>query len=234
MYNKIINLDTVGRVAEGLKELRGDMVFIGGAVISLYTDDPAADEIRPTQDVDLTINLGNGYAKIVQMNERLSELGFNPTHEGKSICRYQYDGIDVDIMPASDTAIGPSNKWYLPGFDNLEQVTLENGLEINLLPAPYFLATKFEAFKDRGDGDYRGSADFEDIIYVLDNRTTIVEEILGADPEVKNFLQNEFHGILENPAADEILSMHIHPLVVGERFPIMMEKLKTIIIEQAK
>ncbi len=37
-----------------------------------------------------------------------------------------------------------------------------------------FLATKFEAFKDRG-GDYRTSHDFEDIVYVLDNRTTIVE-----------------------------------------------------------
>lgn len=29
------------------------MVFIGGAVISLYTDDPAAEEIRPTSDIDM-------------------------------------------------------------------------------------------------------------------------------------------------------------------------------------
>lgn len=228
MYNKVINLDTVARVADGLKELRSEMVFIGGAVISLYTDDPAAEEIRPTQDIDLTINLGEGYMEFVKMNERLSELGFNPTHEGASICRYKYDDIDVDIMPASDTVIGPSNKWYLPGFEKLEQITLENGLEINLLPSPYFLATKFEAFNDRGNGDYRSSADFEDIIYVLDNRTTIVEEILVSHGEVQDFLKNELSKILSNPSADEILSMHIHPLVVEERFPILIEKIEKI------
>jgi predicted nucleotidyltransferase len=132
-------------------------------------------------------------------------------------------------MPASDTAIGPSNKWYLPGFENLEQVTLENGLEINLLPSPYFLATKFEAFKDRGNGDYRSSADFEDIIYVLDNRTLIVDEILAGDHDVKNFLKNQLEIILESSSADEILSMHIHPLVVAERFPVLMEKIKAIL-----
>jgi hypothetical protein len=31
------------------------MVFVGGAVISLYTDDPATDEVRPTSDIDLTL-----------------------------------------------------------------------------------------------------------------------------------------------------------------------------------
>lgn len=228
MYNKIINLDTVAKVADGLKELRSKMVFIGGAVISLYTDDPAAEEIRPTQDIDLTINLGEGYIELVKLNERLSELGFNPTHEGASICRYKYDNIDVDIMPASNSVIGPSNKWYLPGFEKVKRVTLENGLEINLLPAPYFIATKFEAFNDRGNNDYRGSADFEDIIYVLDNRTNIVEEILASDTEVQSFLRNELNKIVSNPSAEEILSMHIHPLVVKERFSLLLEKIYLI------
>ena len=31
--------------------------FVGGAVISIYADDPAADKVRPTQDVDLTLKL---------------------------------------------------------------------------------------------------------------------------------------------------------------------------------
>lgn len=59
MHNKIINLDLVAQVAQGLQELKDKMVFIGGAVISLYTDDPAAEEIRPTSDIDMTINLAN-------------------------------------------------------------------------------------------------------------------------------------------------------------------------------
>ena len=59
LENKIINIAVVAEIAEALKDIKQDMVFVGGAVISLYTDDPAADEIRPTQDVDMTINILN-------------------------------------------------------------------------------------------------------------------------------------------------------------------------------
>jgi hypothetical protein len=71
MHNKVINIALVAQVAHGLKELREKMVFIGGAVISLYTDDPAADEIRPTKDIDMTIDLVN-YAAWAKMQERLA------------------------------------------------------------------------------------------------------------------------------------------------------------------
>lgn len=51
MHNKVINLALVAQVAKGLKELNEKMVFIGGEVISLHTDDPAAEEIRPTAEL---------------------------------------------------------------------------------------------------------------------------------------------------------------------------------------
>ena len=102
-----------------------------------------------------------------------------------SICSYKYQDIAIDIMPADDSSIGVSNIWYKPGFRYLQQIALEDGTNINILPSPYFLATKLEAFKDRGKNDFYGSHDFEDIIYLIDNRTTIVEEILTADEEIR-------------------------------------------------
>ena len=57
MENKIINIAIVAEIANALKELKDQMVFVGGAVVSVYADDPSANEIRPTSDVDLTINL---------------------------------------------------------------------------------------------------------------------------------------------------------------------------------
>jgi len=57
MENKIINLAVVAEIAEALKGYNTKMVFVGGSVVSLYTDDPAADEIRPTGDVDMTLNV---------------------------------------------------------------------------------------------------------------------------------------------------------------------------------
>lgn len=227
MYNKVINLALVAQVAEGLKELREKMVFIGGAVISLYTDDPAADEIRPTTDIDMTINLAN-YAEWAKMQERLAELNFYPDPEGQSICSYKFEKIAIDIMPADESSIGVSNKWYKPGFKYLQQIELPEGISINILPAPYFLATKLEAFKDRGGNDFYGSHDFEDIIYLLDNRTTIVEEILAADEDVRQYIKQELILIKNHPQAGEILAIHIHPLVREDRLPIMMEKMNEL------
>lgn len=227
MHNKVINLALVVQVANGLQELKDKMVFIGGAVISLYTDDPAAEEIRPTADIDMTINLAN-YAEWAQMQERLAELGFYPDPQGQSICSYKYQDIAIDIMPADDSSIGVSNIWYKQGFKYLQQITLEDGTSINILPSPYFLATKLEAFKDRGKNDFYGSHDFEDIIYLIDNRTTIVEEILTADEEIRQYIKEELTIIKNNKQANEILAMHIHPLIREERFKMLMEKIEII------
>ncbi|MBW8324207.1 MAG: hypothetical protein K0M50_05535 [Prolixibacteraceae bacterium] len=46
------------------------MVFIGGAVVSLYANDPVADETSPTSDIGITINLMN-FGNWVRMLERL-------------------------------------------------------------------------------------------------------------------------------------------------------------------
>lgn len=227
MHNRTINISLVSHVAKGLQELREKMVFVGGAVISLYTDDPAAEEIRPTSDIDMTINLAN-YADWVQMQERLAELQFYPDPQGHSICSYKYGDIAIDIIPAGDSSIGVSNKWYKPGFQFIQQIQLSEGININVLPSPYFLATKLEAFKDRGKSDFYGSHDYEDIIYLLDNRTTIVEEILAAENNVKEYIKTELTTIKNHPQADEILAIHIHPLIREERFKLLMEKIEKL------
>ncbi len=225
MENRTINIAVVAEVAQALKELKSQMVFIGGAVVSLYADDPVADEIRPTADIDMTINLMN-FSNWAKMQERLAELGFYPDPFGHAICSYKYLDIPVDIMPAEDDPLGPSNKWYKIGFENLWRVKAKEE-EIQILSAPVYLATKFEAFNSRG-GDYRTSHDFEDIIYVLDNRLTIVHEVENAHIAIKEFLKSEIKKILHNRFLEEILNSHIHPLMQDERTPIILEKLNQI------
>lgn len=225
MENKTINIALVAQVAEALEELKDQMVFVGGAIISLYTDDPAADEIRPTGDIDMTINLQN-FAGWTKMQERLAYLGFSPDPNGHAICSYLYKDISVDILPSEDGPLGPANKWYKIGFKNLLTTEVENE-EIKILSAPCFLATKFEAFKVRGS-DYRTSHDFEDIIYVLDNRTTIIEEIMSEQKEIKTFLKEEFQKIYTSSFFEEIISAHVHPFLLEERIPLIIEKIKKI------
>lgn len=80
-------------------------------------------------------------------------------------------------MPSEDSSFGPSNPWYKPGLKELQKIHLETDLDIFILPLPYFIATKFAAFNSRGKVEYRTSHDFEDIIYITDNRLNFVEEI---------------------------------------------------------
>lgn len=226
MENRTINIAVVAEIAIALAELKHQMVFVGGAVVSLYADDPAADEIRPTADIDMTINLMN-FSNWARMQERLAELKFYPDPFGHAICSYKYKDIPVDIMPAEDGPLGPSNKWYKVGFEDLWKIKVKDE-EIQVLSAPIYLATKFEAYNNRG-GDYRTSHDFEDIIYVLDNRINIVSEIEKTHKEIKEFLKAEINKILSSKFLEEILSSHIHPLMIDERYPIILGKMNQII-----
>ena len=226
LENKIINIAVVAEIAEALKDIKQDMVFVGGAVISLYTDDPAADEIRPTQDVDMTINILNlGHWEEVQ--KKLSELGFQPDPFGHAICSYKYNDIPVDIMATEDGPLGPSNRWYKVGFKNLWNVKVKDQ-EIKILSAPCYLATKFEAFKNRGN-DYRTSHDIEDIIYVIDNRIDIVSEITEGEPSILLFIREQLQIIINKGILKEVIVSHIHPLMFDERIVIVEEKIEQIL-----
>jgi hypothetical protein len=69
---------------------------------------------------------------------------------------------------------------------------------IKLVTPPYFLATKIEAFKGRGKGDYMASHDMEDIITVLDGRREIIDEIISSSDELKTFLSTTFRIFLDD------------------------------------
>ena len=86
---------------------------------------------------------------------------------------------------------------------------INENYKINIFSPPYFLATKLEAFKDRGKNDGRWSTDFEDIVYVLNNRSKIWSEIVGAEHNVKSYLLSEFKKLAENKYIDEWISSHL-------------------------
>ena len=57
MKNTTINLGVIKKVAQALGELNERVVFVGGAVVSLYINDSAADDVRPTKDVDISLEI---------------------------------------------------------------------------------------------------------------------------------------------------------------------------------
>jgi len=168
------NIVGIKAVYDALEEVAKDVIFIGGATVSLYADRPAG-EVRPTDDVDILIELLDykGYAAI---EDKLRAKGFVNDVESGVICRYLVRGFIVDVMPTAEEILGFSNKWYSKGFAHSTEVMIDKEYIIRIFEPAYFIATKLEAFKNRGENDGRTSSDFEDIIYVLNNRSTIWKE----------------------------------------------------------
>lgn len=190
----------------------------------MYADDPAADDVRPTSDIDLSVSLA-GYGEWSVLQERLQELRFYPDPASKVICRFTYEGITIDVMPDDADILGFSNPWYRPRLEESVEVLLTDDVKIHILPVSYFLATKFAAFHSWG-GDPRSSHDFEDIVYVTDNRLKLVEEIAGAPDEVRAYLQEEYKQIRGSRYREEILGCHLSE---PDRLPLLEEKIEQIL-----
>lgn len=162
------------------------------------------------------------------MEVRLRELGFHHFPEDKILCRYRYHGVMVDIMPTDVPAIGPTNRWYVPGMLRAIGHVLPDGTLVKVLPAPYFLATKLEAFKSRG-GDMRTSKDFEDIVFLLDSRLGLEAEMNSAPAEVQDYLREELKGLLKSQAAMEAIAAHLDPRISAERTTVLVGRLRRFV-----
>jgi predicted nucleotidyltransferase len=224
-----INIVRIKAVNNALQELRDQVVFVGGATISLYADRPVL-EVRPTDDIDVIIEILN-YKQRQQLEERLREIGFSNDVESGVICRFKIKGIVVDIMPTDDPSIGFNNKWYPKGYEHAEIYTLDDGQTIRILTAPYFLATKLEAFKGRGGGDGRLSHDFEDIVFVLENREGLWKELETCDDGVKAYLVAEFSVLMDNPHIYEWIDSHVERGNIPPQTSVIIENIKNWLVE---
>ena len=161
------NIVRLRAVAQALKPLEQKVVFVGGATIALYANPETAMEVRPTDDIDVVVELAT-YGSYAKLEERLREIGFVNDTEAKVVCRYKVRGITVDIMPTDPKVIGFSNKWYPVGFSKAILHHLTERESIYIFPLEYLVATKLEAFFSRGKTDFIFSRDFEDLVYLFE------------------------------------------------------------------
>jgi len=225
LKNKTINLKVVEKVALALEEINNDVIYVGGAVVSLYVTDDGAELPRPTTDIDISVQISS-YAQMEQLRKKLASKKVYPASTESVLYRFVYEEILIDFIPFEETSLGPTNKWLKPGFQKYNLVTIGNA-KIKILPVSLFLASKWEAYKSRG-GDPRMSKDFEDIVYIIDNNKNLVNEIQNADNNVQTFLYEMSNKILSNSSLNEIIECHINPYTAEERRELIIEKLKKI------
>ncbi len=140
----------------------------------------------------------------------LSERGFvHDMSADAPICRWRFEGIAVDMMPSEKSVLGFANRWYPLAISSAQWVNLEDDLAIRLIAAPVFIATKFEAFHDRGKGDFLMSHDLEDIITVVDGRVSLIEEVKQSPDDLRDALAFNFKKLLAEDAFLDALTGHL-------------------------
>ncbi|MCX7125437.1 MAG: hypothetical protein NTU49_06780, partial [Gammaproteobacteria bacterium] len=167
-----------------------------------------------------------------KFEEKLRKKGFKNASHDNVICRWICDEIILDIMPTDEKIFGFGNRWYKEALQNAVTHEIGSGIQIKSITAPYFIATKIEAFKTRGNNDLLVSHDFEDIITVIAGRKNIVEEIKNANNPLMKHLQKEFEIIKNNDQFERVLPGHLNegPLaVVMQRVGVVMQRFERII-----
>ena len=230
MKQHSVHTRMIRKVAERLGPLRPQVVFLGGSAAGFHITDSAEPEIRATRDVDIIVEAASVVA-YHRLEKTLMELGFFlKVQEDDPICRWYIEDVIVDFMPTDEKILGFSNRWYRPAINNAVTVELEPNFEIRLVTAPYFLATKLEAFFGRGKGDFLLSHDMEDIINLINGRLELMEKIKNSEADLREFVINSLKGFLDEELFLEALPGHLLPDQASQgRRSIILERINKIV-----
>jgi hypothetical protein len=207
-----MSLELLELGAEALGPLVEEAVFVGGASVVLWITDPAAPPPRPTNDVDVIVEV-TGRWGYEQFSKRLRAQGFAEDIESRVICRWRHARLDLtlDAMPTDPTILGFSNRWQAPALPHAVERGLPSGVLIRAITPPYLLATKLEAFADRGRDDLLGSHDFEDAISLINGRDALAEEVRAAGDDLRVYLAQQITQLQAIPRFDEWVAGALRP-----------------------
>lgn len=194
------NLALLVAIAQAMGPLCDQVVFVGGCATGLLLDDTGLMDVRPTEDVDAIVEVASlaGYHRLA---EQLMPRGFKQTiADNTPPFRWYWNRMQLDLVPLDEKVLGFANPWYRVGFEEALVAEVVQGLKLRHLSAPHFLATKFEAFKDRGQNDVYLSHDLEDIMTVVEGRSTVAPEVGAAAADVRRHVVHSVAALLDLPA----------------------------------
>jgi len=181
-----------------LQDLNNEVVYVGGRIVGLLVTDVLEDDVRPTFDIDVAVEI-TGIIAHYKLEDRLDSLGFKP--EGGINCRYVHGDTIIDVMHTDGKLQGLSTSWYQDGFTNAITVNLKKDKSIKILNSVYFIASKLEAFYDRSykKQDYLDCKDLEDILNVVNGRPELIDEIINSESKVKNYISKFIKKLINDP-----------------------------------
>jgi len=221
--NRATNLAMLAIIADRLGPLRKKMVFLGGCATGLLVTDAAAPDVRATIDVDMIVEATTSH-QFHAIEGAMRARGFQPDMESGIHCRWRSGDFIVDLMPDDESILGFSNRWYSDAIEHAVEEPISDSITIKRITAPYFIATKIEAFNGRGNDDFMMSHDFEDIVTVIDGREELKAEITASEKSVRQFIGRTFTQWSKNSDLHISLAAQLPPDSDGQKRYDLLER----------
>jgi hypothetical protein len=142
MNPKSTNILLLKFIATQLDELCQQLVFVGGSTTELFITDQIPRSPHPTKDVDAIIHVATRL-EYQRFSQLLRAKGFiEDTSNNAPLCRWKLEDAILDVMPTEESILGFTNRWYIPALQTSSTYQLGIDLQIRLIQAPYFIATK--------------------------------------------------------------------------------------------
>lgn len=216
------NLPMLEDAARKLAPFLDEIVFVGGVTLGLLITDEAAAPIRATTDVDVIAEIAT-YADYIVLSERLRRAHF--TEDTGVTCRWHNGALTLDVLALSKDVLGFTNIWYESALRYASAFTLPGGQSIRVITAPFFLGTKIEAFRGRGQRDFQASHDLEDFVAVIEGRDALLQEITAAPEALRHYLAKATNALLAESRFLDVLPGFV---VDAERVPLIRGRLALI------
>lgn len=179
---------------EELDWLESPPIFVGGAALHCYLDDFARSQLRTTKDIDVILFQISSSMQWMDFESKLRQLKWSPDMNGP-MCRYiSPKGTLVDFLFSSSEVTGFSNRWYTKVVENPMFYNIHEHQLMIAQPALY-LATKIEAFLNRGQAEPFDSQDLEDIVALIDGCSELVASFREQDQELREWISHHLKSI---------------------------------------
>jgi predicted nucleotidyltransferase len=221
------NTALLSEMVHRLGDLANNFVFVGGCATGLLITTTRAQIIRGTDDVDVVVQVATILEYQAVEKQLIARNFVRDRSEDAPICRWLNSGLKLDVLPSHQGILSFHNRWYPLAITTAVAYQLPAGKSIQLVTAPLFVATKLEAFRDRGNSDYGASHDLEDIVTVIDGREELDAEIRNAPQPAREYLREQFSNLISSNAFISALPNHLPPDSASQaRTSVVLSRLK--------
>jgi predicted nucleotidyltransferase len=223
------NIAMLEIAVKALGDVRNSLVFVGGCVTDLLVTTLRARQSRPTEDIDVVAK-ATTIRDYHRVEAEMRKIGFkHDTSPEAPICRWLGAGVKIDVMPSGPGVLSFHNRWYPLAVETAQDFYLPSGRAIRLIAAPVFIATKIEAFRGRGNGDFLASHDLEDVITVIDGRISLIDEVRSSRHDLRAYLAGEFSVMIASAEFLDTLAGHLPGDTASQlRMPALVQRLRAL------